>query len=92
MGGAGKDGTATGSGAGGAAGTTHPAHDCCFDNSGQVLAVASYDGTIKLYNTADGSEIATLLGHEEAVQAVRFDRDSSYLISAASDATWRIWS
>ncbi len=76
----------------GGAPTTHPAHDCCFDNSGEVLAVASYDGTIKMYNTGSGAELAVLSGHEEAVQAVAFDRDSTYLVSAASDASWRIWS
>jgi len=70
----------------------HPTHGVCWDSSGQVLAVASYDGTVKIFNSADGVEAASLAGHEDSVQAVVFDPDGKFLVSAASDATFRIWS
>ncbi|KAI8471064.1 MAG: flagellar WD repeat-containing protein Pf20 [Monoraphidium minutum] len=70
----------------------YPANKAAFDASGAVLAVASDDGRVKLFNAAAGGEpLAELAGHEDAVQAVAFDRCGQFLVSASSDCTFKVW-
>lgn len=71
----------------------HPANYVSIDGSGEVVAVASDDGTIKSYKVnGDRSQLqGELRGHEDAVQCVLFDRKGESLISAGTDATWRVW-
>lgn len=69
----------------------HPANRVAFDPTGQVLAVASNDSTVKMYEVANG-RISSLVGHEDAVQCLIFDRAGEYLVSGGSDCTIRIWS
>ena len=71
---------------------SHPANKCCFDRSGEVLAVASDDATVKVYSLdAGGLELVRELeGHEDAVQACVFDSSGS-LITAGSDNTFRLF-
>ena len=72
----------------------HSANEVSFDRSGQLLAVASDDGTIKCVDTTDPSDlklVKTLEGHEGAVQSVLFDPQSRYLVSGGSDKAFRIW-
>ncbi len=69
----------------------HPANRVAFDPSTTVLAVASNDGMVKMYDISGGS-VTSLTGHEDAVQAAVFDRNGEFLISGASDGTMRIWS
>lgn len=69
----------------------HPANRVAFDPSGTVLAIASNDGAVKMYEVATG-KVTHLTGHEDAVQSVLFDRAGEFLLSAGSDGTIRIWS
>ena len=46
---------------------------------------------MKLYNAATGEPLAELAGHEDAVQAVAFDRSGQFLVSASSDCTFKVW-
>ncbi|KAK9820575.1 hypothetical protein WJX72_011797 [[Myrmecia] bisecta] len=69
----------------------HPANKCCFDRSGDVLAVASDNGKVLCFNAINGEAIVQLQGHEDAVQAVVFDQRGETLISAGSDHTFRVW-
>ncbi|XP_076456214.1 sperm-associated antigen 16 protein-like isoform X2 [Babylonia areolata] len=69
----------------------HPANKVAFDPTGTILAIASNDGTIKMYELANGTTIP-LIGHEDAVQCVLFDRSGEFLVSGGSDNTVRIWS
>ncbi|XP_072020813.1 sperm-associated antigen 16 protein-like [Amphiura filiformis] len=69
----------------------HPANRLAFDSAGSVLAIASNDGTIKMYEIASG-QISTLVGHEEAVHSVTFDKTGDFLVSGGADSTVRIWS
>jgi len=64
-----------------------------FDRSGQRLACASDDGTIKVYDTTTTAKtlVAELQGHEDAVQSVQFDPSDKMMVSASSDNTFRIW-
>lgn len=70
----------------------HPLNKCCFDRSSEVLAVASDNGKILCFNTATAELLHPLNGHEDAVQAVVFDPRGEFLVSAASDSTFRLWS
>lgn len=69
----------------------HPANRVAFDPSGCVLAVASNDGSVRMYEVASSKQ-SQLTGHEEAVQTVLFDKGGEFLMSAGSDGTVRIWS
>lgn len=57
-----------------------------------MLAVASDDGRVKCFNAATGDAVCELAGHEDAVQAVAFDRAGQFLVSASSDCTFKLWS
>jgi len=70
----------------------HAANKVALDRSGTVLAVASEDHSVKLFDTADGAFLSTLDGHEEAVQAVAFDASANMLVTSGSDNTFRVWS
>ncbi|CAG2192150.1 Sperm-associated antigen 16 protein,Flagellar WD repeat-containing protein Pf20 [Mytilus edulis] len=69
----------------------HPSNRLAFDPTGTVVAVASNDSTVKMYEVASG-KVSSLVGHEDAVQCLAFDQNGEYLISGGSDCTVRIWS
>ncbi|TDB86777.1 hypothetical protein E1264_16665 [Actinomadura sp. KC216] len=58
---------------------------------GSLLASASSDRTVRLWDAASGAATAVLRGHEEAVAAVAWSPDGSRLASASYDGTVRIW-
>ncbi|KAA6428261.1 MAG: sperm-associated antigen 16 -like [Trebouxia sp. A1-2] len=70
----------------------HPLNKCSFDRSSDVLAVASDNGKVLCYSTSTGELLHQLHGHEDAVQAVVFDPRGEFMVSAASDSTFRLWS
>lgn len=59
--------------------------------TGHLLAVASNDATIKMIEIGT-SDVTMLAGHDDAVQAVDFDKGGQFLISGGSDGTLRMWS
>ncbi|KAK3106404.1 hypothetical protein FSP39_019312 [Pinctada imbricata] len=69
----------------------HPANRVAFDPTGAVLAIASNDSTVKMYEVASG-RISPLVGHEDAVQCLTFDKSGEFMVSGGSDNTVRIWS
>lgn len=70
----------------------YPANHVAFDGSGQFLAVASDDTTIKIVDIKAES-VSELSGHEEAVQCVAFDTvANNFMVSCSSDRTIRYWS
>ena len=72
----------------------HAANSVALDRSGTVLAVASDSGNMVCYSTEveAADPIAELTGHEDCVQSVTIDPYGKYVISAASDMSFRIWS
>lgn len=75
--------------------TTHAhlagVYACAISPDGSYIASASSDQTVKVWNTATGEEVHTLLGHESMVVDCAFSPDGSLVASAGADGTVRVW-
>lgn len=70
---------------------TTRAYSVAFSRDGKVLASASWDGTIKLWDTKSWRELRTLAGHSWGVYKAVFSPDGKQLASASRDGTVKIW-
>jgi WD40 repeat protein len=62
-----------------------------FSPDGQIVASASDDHDLKLWEAASGRELATLSGHSSLVTAVVIAPNGKTLASASFDHTVRLW-
>ncbi len=62
-----------------------------FNPVGQEVASVGEDGTIKLWNVAQGRLIKTLKGHEGMTQSVAFSANGKLLASSGKDNAIKIW-
>jgi len=72
-------------------GHTSWVHAVAFSPDGSLLASASRDRTVRLWNAGTGQEVQKLEGHTDWVRAVAFSPDGSLLASASRDRTVRLW-
>jgi eukaryotic-like serine/threonine-protein kinase len=72
-------------------GHTGEVWDAAISPDGRRLASASFDNTVKLWNTTTGNLQQTLRGHEARVYSVAFDKEGTRLVSASADRTAIIW-
>jgi WD40 repeat protein/tRNA A-37 threonylcarbamoyl transferase component Bud32 len=62
-----------------------------FSPDGLLLASASDDKTVKLWDVRSGRELRTLSGHSNEVASVIFSPDGLLLASASDDKTVKLW-
>ena len=72
-------------------GHTGEVWDAVISPDGRRLASASFDNTIKLWDTATGKLERTLRGHEARTYSVAFDKQGTHLVSASADRTAILW-
>ncbi|XP_027059710.1 F-box-like/WD repeat-containing protein TBL1XR1-A [Pocillopora damicornis] len=63
-----------------------------FPNAPLLLASASYDTTVKLWELERGSCVLSLSKHQEAVHSLSFSPDGRYIASGSFDRALNVWS
>jgi WD40 repeat protein len=64
---------------------------CAISPDGRLVATASKDRTLRVWDLARGEQIQVLSAHSDWVRACVFSPDSSWLVSASRDRTLRVW-
>jgi len=62
-----------------------------YSPDGTIIATASDDYTIRLWNASTGKTVRVLTGHTAPVYEVAFSPDGRILASASEDRTVRLW-
>ena len=62
-----------------------------FSEDGKLLASASGDKTIQIWDNSAGVRVKTLEGHKSCVTSVAFSKDGKLIASGSRDFTIRIW-
>ncbi|PVV04960.1 hypothetical protein BB560_000524 [Smittium megazygosporum] len=57
-----------------------------------ILATASFDGSVRVWDTKTGNIIRTLYAHSDPVHSIAFSPDGRYLISGSFDKSINLWS
>ncbi|WFD01906.1 ribosome assembly [Malassezia obtusa] len=64
----------------------------CFSPDGRLIASASFDNSVKLWDGRTGKFVANLRGHVASVYRIAWSSDSRMLASASKDSTIKLWS
>ncbi|MBU6401528.1 MAG: protein kinase [Verrucomicrobia bacterium] len=62
-----------------------------FSPDGRLIALASTNNLIRVYERESGLERLVLRGHSERVEHVAFNHEGTILVSASNDQTARLW-
>ncbi|CAF0730295.1 unnamed protein product [Brachionus calyciflorus] len=66
-------------------------NDVRFSPDTRLIASASFDKSIKLWDGKTGKFLTTLRGHVQAVYQISFSSDSRLLVSGSADSTLKVW-
>ncbi|KAJ8880372.1 hypothetical protein PR048_016841 [Dryococelus australis] len=66
-------------------------NDVKFSPDTRVIASASFDKSVKLWDGRTGRFLAALRGHVQAVYQVAWSADSRLLVSGSADSTLKVW-
>ncbi|MEH1862447.1 MAG: WD40 repeat domain-containing protein, partial [Nostoc sp.] len=72
-------------------GHSNSVNSVAFSPDDKIIASASADNTVKLWNASTGKEITTLNGHSNLVNSVAFSPDGKTIASASADKTVKLW-
>jgi len=67
-------------------------NDVKFSPDGRLLASASFDKSIRLWDGKTGRFLSVLRGHVQAVYQLAWAADSRLLVSGSADSTLKLWS
>lgn len=62
-----------------------------YNYDGSLIATASYDKTVRIWDAYTGAELKTLYGHSDIVNSVNFSRDGKYAVSSSKDNVIMLW-
>ncbi|MDJ0774258.1 MAG: caspase family protein [Mastigocoleus sp. MO_167.B18] len=72
-------------------GHSHAVNTVSFSPNGKILASASSEGKIKLWNLRKGTLLETLKGHDKSIWTINFSPDGQIIASASEDRTVKLW-
>ncbi|OJA10982.1 hypothetical protein AZE42_06403 [Rhizopogon vesiculosus] len=64
----------------------------CWSRNGEQMFSGCRDGTIRVWSSVSGVQLALLQGHTNTVHAIAISFDGQFIASASSDCTVRLWS
>jgi WD40 repeat protein/energy-coupling factor transporter ATP-binding protein EcfA2 len=67
------------------------AYGAVFSPNNQLLASASLDKTVRIWNITDGKLLHEMTGHAESVNRISFSSDGCLIASASDDKTVKLW-
>lgn len=65
--------------------------DVAYNPAGDLLASASRDKSLRVWNMASGDQVFQSMAHKDWVHSVAFSPDGATLLSGGGDATIRVW-
>lgn len=66
-------------------------NEVLFSPDTRIIASASFDKSIKLWDGKTGKYLSSLRGHVSAVYQIAWSADSRLLVSGSSDSTIKVW-
>ena len=65
--------------------------DACFSPDGKLIATASWDRSIKIWNRETGQVVSKVIGSDSSLNSIDFHPEGTHLLTASDDATATLW-